>query len=292
MSSMQNQHGQATTNGVTVDWTFVPSLGRRPVSLHERKACLLSLIRPPAHRVIKRIEPHRRWSVYFIFLPDGPLRAQHHFTLQRLRTLQRKLLVICACPQAADIPPELAQYADAMYWKALPGYDFSAYKLALHAIAKHSPGADVFVMNDSVYGPLTDVKRMIDAPPWDFTGFTASSQIENHIQSYAFVMKDVTETRLRGLRSVFLPCMAFSRAFDVIEYQETRLARIAASSMSVGAYLFADARQVEDPTLIAPLTMLDAGLPFLKKSLFGKHARFGDQDALRTVLQTHGHPLD
>lgn len=252
---------------------------------------LFSLGWRPASRAIKPVSSRSRWAVYFIYIPQGGLSDSHRFTLAKLRALpDRGLLVVCACARPEDVPEDLAPQCDALYWKALGGYDFSAYRLALGAVAQHSPGADVFVMNDSVYGPLKDLSALIEHPPWTLTGFTASSQIENHIQSYAFVIKDVTVKRMRQLRAVFFPVVVFNRAFDVIEYQETRFAKVASRHMSVGAYWFADAGKIEDPTLVQPLTMLEAGLPFLKKSLLGKHARFAIAADVRAALSRHGHP--
>lgn len=276
--------------GLVNRWSFEPSPRRRPVSLYERRAALQSVELAPAHRVIKPVTAQPRWVVYFIYLPQGQLTASHCYTLGRLRALGHPLLVVCACPSEQHLPPELSALCDALYWKALSGYDFSAYKLALHAIARSSSGADVFVMNDSVYGPLADLAPFIDQAPWDLTGFTASSQIENHIQSYAFVLKGVTWWRLTSLWSVFLPVVAFSRPFDVIEYQETRFAKVAARCMTVGAYWYADTGVIEDPTLVHPLAMLDAGLPFLKKSLLGKHARFAHPQEIESALLRCGHP--
>jgi lipopolysaccharide biosynthesis protein len=282
---------QPAPQGVVSPWAFVASAGRRPVSFHEARLALQTLALRPAHQVIKPVQPRARWAVYFIYLPQGgALTASHRFTLARLRALDRGLLVVCACPDVASVPPDLAGQCDALYWKALSGYDFSAYKLALQALAQHASGADVFVMNDSVYGPLTDIAPLIDQAPWDLTGLTASSQIENHIQSYAFVLKGVTHRRLRSLWSVLLPCVAFSRPFDVIEYQETRFAKVAARHMSVGAYWYADAQVMQDPTLVQPLAMLEAGLPFLKKSLLGKHASLAKAEDIRAALQRYGHP--
>lgn len=277
--------------GVQRNWTFEASTEpRRPVSFYERRQAVLALRPSPKFQVIRSVQPHPRWFVYFVYLPDGQLQESHRFTLSRLRTDGHKLLLVCASPSPRLVPHELETACDALIWKDLSGYDFSAYKLALMAIARHAPGAQVFVMNDSVFGPLLDIGPFVQNAPWDLTGFTASSQLENHVQSYAFVMRDVTPARLRMLRSVFLPWIAFNRPFDVIEYQETRLAKVAARCMSVGAYWYADHHLVEDPTLSCPLNMLQSGFPFIKKSLLGKHARFADQDLIRQALTQHGHP--
>jgi hypothetical protein len=50
---------------------------------------------------------------------------------------------------------------------------------------------------------------------------------------------------------------------DVIQVQETRFARVAARSLRVGAYWFAEKEQVLDPTLFRPIELITAGFPFL-----------------------------
>ena len=185
----------------------------------------------------------------------------------------------------------VSTFADALYWKALSGYDFSAYSAALREISRKSPHADVLVINDSVYGPFTDVRSVLAQAPWELTGFTATSQVENHIQSYAFVLKDVTPARMRSLATVMFPWRALSNPHDVIQVQETRFARVAARSMRVGAYWFAEKEQVLDPTLFRPIELITAGFPFLKRSLTGKHQTLQDVEQIRELLFSLGHPV-
>lgn len=241
--------------------------------------------------MLKPVELRTRWSAYFAYLPNGELTAGHLFTLEQLRRLEGGLLVICATPRPTDVPAELKRMADALYWKGLSGYDFSAYSIALRAIAARSPGADVFVMNDSVLGPLVDPAPMLDRAPWDLTGFTASSAIENHLQSYAFLLRGVTGERIAAFGSALPERIAFDRFRDVVNLQETRFARLAARRMSVGAFWYADAGRAGDPSLAAAASLLDAGLPFLKKSLLGHYAAFQDEAGLRARLAAFGHPL-
>ncbi len=247
----------------------------------------------PAHRVLKPASARDTWFVYFVFAPQGQLSASHLYTLARLRDMNRGVFVICAAPTAKDVPSELVDMADALYWKALPGYDFSAYAIALKALADHSPGATALVLNDSVFGPFTDLRPFLDAAAWDLTGFTASWRQENHLQSYAFILRDLNQQRVEHLRPAIRQDIAFNEIDDVILCQELYFARVASQHMTVGAYWYDLSGEIEDPTLLKPLELLDAGFPFMKKSLFAKHSGFQAHahDELRSRLASLGHQL-
>lgn len=278
--------------GLTKHWSFEPCR----VSRWERRQAIKTMFhnahRRPEHKRIKGVRPHPIWVVYFMYSPDGDVGSSQRFTLMRLRELGLPVCIVCATPSVDQVPHTISQYCDALYWKGLAGYDFSAYALALKEISFKSPGADVFVMNDSVFGPFCDLRSIIAQAPWDLTGFTASNQVTNHIQSYAFIIRGVDKMRMAKLSTVFFPYIALSNMSAVVELQETRLARVAARSMTVGALWYGDKKDVIDPTLVRPLELLDAGFPFLKRSLLGKHASFIDPDLVRTRLRQLGHPAE
>jgi len=255
------------------------------------KSLLTGLRPPPPSAWPKPIAPRRRWNGYFLYLPDGVLTASHLYTLDRLRALPGGLLAICATPGVEQVPEDLLRRADAVCWKGLSGYDFSAYALALAAVAERAPGADLFLLNDSVLGPFGDVEALLERSSWDLTGFTASAAFENHVQSYAFLIRNVNPAMVRALRTVVSTRYAFNYYQNVVNWQETRLARVAARSMSVGALWYSDGRNVHDPSLQSATDLVASGLPFLKRSLLGRYAGFQDRDRLEAILKAAGHPL-
>lgn len=279
-------------DGLVLNWNFARTRGAwylrtRRVFRAFRKT------RPfPPYRMLKAVQPRASWAVYFVYLPDGQLTDNHRFTLERLRATRAGLFIVCASSTPDVVPAELVNQADAMIWKGLSGYDFSAYSLALRAVAEHSPGATTMILNDSVLGPFADLDPLIHDAPWDLTGFTASALHENHVQSYAFVLRNVDQARIRQLDAAFPIEFAFDEAGDVILCQELYFARLASHHMSVGSYVYAPAG-VRDATLTRPLQLLDAGFPFLKKSLLGKHSEFRGNvpDAVRARLELEGHPV-
>lgn len=268
--------------GFCLFWDFEPSI----VPLWRYRQVLEALlrrgIRSPESFPIKEVVQRSLWALYFIYLPDGKLTNAHRHSLFQLRFQGFGVFVVVATKDVRCVPAELTDLADAVYWKALPGYDFSAYKLGLSVLARRSEGATVLVMNDSVLGPICDVVHLTTQAPWDLTGFTASGRIENHIQSYAFVLNNLTLDRLRRLRYVLFPFIACGGRDDVITCQESRMARVASGSMSVGAYWYLPDG---DPTQIAPFELMEAGYPFIKRSLIEFRSPFADKERARAFFQ-------
>lgn len=272
------------------DWTFAPTTANWKIQLARQRERIIGRIPAPAHELIVPPRGDGPWIVYFAYLPHGQADPVHRFALERLRALGRRVLVVCAAPNPAAIPSEIAAAADALLWKDLPGFDFSAYSLGLRALADHCPGTDALVLNDSTFGPLVDLRPWLDRARWDLTGFTATSNGENHVQSYAFHLRDVTSARLDGLASVLPRRHAFERFWSVVFWQETRFARIAGKSMSVGSLLYADDPAVPDPTLQLALPLVEAGFPFLKRSLLGKLEHVAPREATLAALAAAGYP--
>ncbi len=267
--------------GIHSNWSFAPSNVPRWRKRTVFESFLLRSIRAPKSLQLVPVIPAAMWALFFIYLKGPNLSAAHRFTLRRLREQGLKIFVVIASPAASALPCDLREMVDALYWKDLPGYDFSAYALGLRVLARDSPAATVLVLNDSVHGPACDLSALMTAPPWDLTGFTASGKIENHIQSYAFILRSLTREKLAAMRTVFLPFGAFRQREDVISCQESRFARVAARSMTVGALWY---QAAGDLTQSAPFELMDAGLPFLKRSLIEERSAFGNKCQARKRL--------
>lgn len=277
------------TDRLVQNWTFRASRPD-PLTTIERRLMRRHLAPPPPSHAITPVLPRPRWAFYFIYAPDGRLRPSHRFTLRQLRSDGTALAVVYASPSAGDVPPELVAATDALYWKGLSGFDFSAYAIGLRALADHSPGSDVFVMNDSVYGPFSPLEAIWSQMKWDLTGFTASGNIQNHIQSYAFMLRDWNARKFDDLKGVLRLDNAYANYRDVVFGQETLFAQKAARTMSVGSQWYADYYKCSDATIYAALALVEAGFPFMKKSLFTKYAHLVDQERARAVLDATGYP--
>lgn len=284
----------ADDKGLIHNWWFEPSRADSWFRRERIRDALLRLRRAPPTRILRAATRQSRWLLYFAFLPDGRLTPAHRFTLERLAEQGIKLLVVCASRSADEVPAELHDVSDALIWKGLSGFDFSAYAAGLRHLARRSPGCDVFVFNDSVLGPFADLGAFLDRAQWDLTGMTGSRNDENHIQSYAFILRDLTRRRLRALMTIFPPGAAFNDFAAVVRSQETRFARVAARRMSVGAFWFAAWHpENPDPTLFTADVLLDQGFPFIKKSALAKFRPVvgaAMAEALDARLLAFGHP--
>lgn len=287
----RHSHGRVGLDALERDWTFHRS---RPdgVTMLVRLAARRWKVPAPASRTLIPVAQRRRWIVYFAYLPEGQLTAAHRFTLDRLRDTDAGVAVVCATRDPGSVPEELRGRADALYWKDLGGFDFSAYALALRALAEHSPGADLLVLNDSVLGPFIPADRLWSAMRWDLTGFTASGEIENHVQSYAFLLRSWDGERLRPLRTIFPRDTATDNYRDTVYGRETRFAARAARAMTVGASWYADGRRAGDATVYAALPLLDVGFPFLKRSVLLRNAHLYARDEVLDRLRDLGHPTE
>ncbi len=273
------------------DWTFRPSAPDGVTRL-VRLAVSRGLRPAPDREALIPFTSKPRWIVYFVYLPNGELTAAHRYTLARLREADAALAIICATPDRGIVPDALRGYADALYWKALAGFDFSAYAIALHEIARFSPEADVLVLNDSTFGPFVPIDSLWGKMRWDLTGFTASGQIENHIQSYGFHLRGWNASKAHALRSIFLERAAYDTYRDAVYGQETRFARRAATVMSVGALWYADHVHANDPSIFAALPLVRAGFPFIKKALLTKTDYVYERAEVLDALRALGHPTD
>jgi hypothetical protein len=275
--------------GLVDNWKFEPSRVRLLPLL--KNPWFLLAESPPPFAIIRPPVPRDVWISYFVYAPTGVLDDSQLFTLGRLRDLGLPLFVVCASPSPREMPVGIGAYCDALCWKGMSGYDFSAYSLALRVIADNSPGSDVFVLNDSMFGPFSDFRPFMRSTPWGFSGLTASGRSGNHIQSYAFMIKNVCADNMHGLRGIFSSTRSYSRAGAVITHQEVNMARIASRSMSVGACWFGDGVAVDDPCLRKPFALMSGGFPFMKKSLLGKMRGFQSTEECTEKLRELGHPV-
>lgn len=232
------------------------------------------------------------WILYFVYAPDGKIDQGHLFTLNALTSGDLPVLAVVACKTPNLVPEPILESCDAVIWKALSGYDFSAYAIGLEAIARCSPGADVLVFNDSVFGPFHDLAPLVAGAPWDLTGFMATDgSNQRHVQSYAFVMKAVRPERLDAMGEILTTAFAFDDARATICCRELWMARQASQTMTVGSYWFGAVTDVLDPTLSKAIELVGAGFPFMKRSLLTKQSHYQQTADVIACLQHHGHPI-
>ena len=276
--------------GVQTNWTYIPSRPRWDIVMRRWPARWTRQV-APAWKMLAPPATTGQWLLYFMFLPDGQLSLQHRFTLERLAKEDARLMIVCACPPDHPVLADIKNQCEALYWKALNGFDFSAYAVGLTELARHAPGSDVLILNDSMLGPFAPLTPFIEQAPWRLSGLSASSLEENHLQSFAFIVRQLDAEFLQAVAPVISTEWCFDASDPVILLQETRLARVASHLMTVGAFWYTDGSRYQDLCLNCPEQMLDAGFPLLKRSLFGKFAdRFQDPATMHALLRRIGHP--
>lgn len=278
------------SDGVVRMWDFSPSYCPRWLLRRRLEYAITGWCPPPPYRVLLPARTRSNWYIYFLYCPDGSLTRSQIFTLRRIRDLNFPLLAICAAPLNAAVPGELRACADALIMKGLRGYDFSAYTIAMHHLAEVSPGADVILMNDSVFGPFYDIRPFIVAAKWDLAGFCSSAEIENHIQSFAFIVRSLSLGRIKDFGRIFRRLYCFNSFGAVVHLQETLLARIAFRKLKVGSFWHDASGMTRNLTLDIPLQLLNEGFPFIKRSLLGKHHSKQDISLMREALSCLNHP--
>jgi lipopolysaccharide biosynthesis protein len=278
--------------GAQTHWTYTPSRPRSDI-VWRRWIARCKRTTPPIWRTLKAPASSRRWLMYFVFAPNGQLTAQHRFTLERIAGEGVSLMIVCACPPDAPVLRALEPQCDALCWKALNGYDFSAYAVGLTVLARACPGADVLVFNDSMLGPFAPLAPFLDQAPWRLTGLTASALEENHLQSFTFIVRGLDEAFLQALSPVISTAWSYNASDPVILMQETLFARVAHQrGITVGAYWYTDGTQWKDLSLNRPQQLIEAGFPFIKRSLFEKFATaFQRPEDMRALLERVGHPV-
>lgn len=277
--------------GVVSPWDFESEPVPRWLLRQRLELFARTVHRAPKWFVQKTVLPKPTWCVYFVYCPDGALSAAHRFALGSLRDFGENILTVCAAKSLDRVPTELWRYSDALIWKGLEGYDFSAYSIALNLIARRSPDSEVLVINDSVFGPFTNARRGFAETNWGMGGFTASSNLRPHVQSYAFWLRRVNRRSMARFSRVFFPAFALSEYSAVIALQELRLAEVASGHLKVGAQWFTDGTKLRDLSVEMPFELLDAGLPFLKKSLLHRPQYRHLREQVLDRLSTLRHPL-
>ena len=269
-----------STCSVDIWKKFQPEVTLPYLNLRRAKM-LLSATRsfPPNCEIFFSNIESDKWVVYFCFAPDGLPRANHNFTIKKLRAEGYSILIVCATPALEQAQNFVKLTPDALIWKALRGYDFSGYTLGLNALVSRYNSVDVLVLNDSILGPFNLIRPMLESSPWDLTGFMTSYSVEHHIQSFAFYIKDYCEKNAKIYRQILFKYISFNSQGPVSLLQETRLGSALQKSISIGSILSPSIDYKMNYYLLGnPKGLLDIGFPFIKESIFRKFVANYDQD--------------
>jgi lipopolysaccharide biosynthesis protein len=269
---------------------FVPSKIGPVLRARRLKVLAQSTILAPSYRVARIPRHDGQWALYFVYTPTGQIFDQHIFTIDRLKECGFRVLIVIGSDRLDGEVAEALKMADAVIIKEERGFDFSGYTIGLNYLVSRFGVFDVLVLNDSVFGPFSDLMPTVTQTRWRLTGFTSSQAIENHIQSYAFIFKAMDKELLASLSSVFFRRVAMSSHGAVGFLQESRLARRTSRTCSVGS-LWEPLTPLADLTMAMPIELVKEGFPFLKRSLLGKFSFHFSRDDILAVLREKQHPV-
>ncbi len=248
--------------------------------------------------------PLRRAIVLAHFDASGGFAPHVHHALAAYRGVAQRLVVVSN--SARRLPTSLAKIVDTFIPRTNTGYDFGAWRDGLAALPS-ADFDEVVCVNDSVYGPLADIThaltdpRMANADLWGMVLSDQNAQREAaripHVQSWFL-----------GLRRPLLESDAFAEFWRDFEPLETKReiveryeigfsARMAAAGFRLaGLYDATSAaavtlrevwphvslasprqswrlvrksrRRPHNPSELVWWRLWDAGVPYLKASLF------------------------
>lgn len=274
-----------------LDSDLIPSEFSALTRLKRSKVFLENISTAPHYRVLKPAAGGRLWALFFAYSPSGTAFDQHDFTVRRLKEDGFKVLVVLAVERFDLFDLSKWVNVDALILKELKGYDFSGYSIGLQHLIAALGTVDVLVLNDSVFGPFTPLGGIVERCAWRITGFTSSFAVENHVQSYAFFVRDADSSALAALRTVMFAHLCLTAHNAVAYVQETRLARVGVKKgLSVGT-LWAPRQRNVDLLMAYPLEILKSGFPFLKRSTVGKFSHNFDSAEILKTLRLLGHPV-
>ncbi len=156
------------------------------------------------------------------------------------------------------------------------GYDFGTWAATLSELPQIRSAREVILANDSMVGPFTPLSPLLDRmlrTPADVWSLTDSVQFGWHPQSY-FVGYRNGVLEEPAMRSFWGSVRVHGSKDDVIRRYELGLGRLLLREAFSTAVAFPSQSVVtnrgDNPTIRAWRTLLDAGLPMVKRQLLAE----------------------
>lgn len=194
------------------------------------------------------------------------------------------------------------------------GYDFASWRTGLEAVGDLSSYDRLIIANDSVYGPLQDLRKIfaeMDGRDVAFWGITDSLKYGRHLQSY-FLVYDRPVLQSRVFAEFWRKLPDYRHKYVVIIQGEVGLSRrLVAAGFNFAAYCpieaVQEAQRADAGTLAAKFrdprispthrawrALMRAGCPFLKIQLLRDNPmRVPDLEDWEAVVgEVSGYDLD
>jgi rhamnosyltransferase len=122
---------------------------------------------------------------------DGIIDDHVIYFLKSLRPHTAKLIFVSTSATDEQLE-KLERICDTAMTRENCGYDFISWKTGIEQIDAPSDFDEILFINDSIYGPLYDLKDLFfktDSLAGDFWGLTRSQEVKPHIQSFFFAFR-------------------------------------------------------------------------------------------------------
>ena len=224
----------------------------------------------------KSSAPTKLLSVMAGFFPGNSVPETTRIWVQAVQAISHRMVLVFDNPEPLHYPASWKSEDCTVLFKSHGEYDFGSYKRGLNWAENRGwveKASHVLFFNDSVYGPISDLKLSIK-PMLQRTdeawGLSASNQITPHLQSF-FLVLGISTLQKPAVRQIFDSVTQQISRQVVVEKYELGLSRaLIAEKIPLKALLPAEQRtscsgeQMINPTAW-PLSAVELGLPVLKK---------------------------
>lgn len=200
--------------------------------------------------------------------PDGIVDPYVIRALQCYREIADRLVLVSA--STSSLPAALADVVDDFLPRVNVGYDFCSWREGIALLGDPRQFDEIVCANDSVYGPLFDLKNVMSDPRVvgaDFWGMVMSAQRGDHVQSWFFAMRrPVIESP--AFRDFWESVEPQPSKEQVIDHYEVGLTEAFAAAGFRAAAIY-DGRRDRPPTFRERCHNVSP----LRFGLFGRHRR-------------------
>lgn len=213
--------------------------------------------------------------------PDGSIDPYVEYYLRELARCDCDIIFVTAPNTQPSALEHIKTYCKKIIAKSNQGRDFAAYRLAIQTESNLFHYEKVILANDSVYGPLFNIQKVIDfgdKHQLDLWSVTDSNEITYHLQSYFLVFsKSLVQHHL--FMKFWKKIYSLKNRLNIVQYYELGLSTyFLKKGFKIKAYC--DYTLLNDkivffkkcainPTLYLWKTMItDYQCPFLKREIF------------------------
>lgn len=228
--------------------------------------------------------------------PDGLVDA---YVLHYARHLNAcGFAVVLAGGGPVEVTEECRNVFAAAVYRTCPGYDFTSWKGALEALPSLLQAAELFLINDSIFAPVGDLRPILQSMrevPCDFWGLvqTKGGPQLSFLHSYALLFRPAALGH--PALAEFFARIPPDAQRDFALKHEVRLAQwLHFHGLSAGAWLPAEAMPWPwfDLPHLAWRQILRLGLPVMKRDMFFGRGKTRFPRGWERIARQHGYPVE